>query len=79
MASKKAKVSSDKSADKSAIKAQPKAEAAGPAEESTAAPAKPAPKPPVPPRPVPPHQQFAAKGMKPQHMAKARMIRHQGR
>lgn len=33
----------------------------------------------LPPRPVPPHQQFLAKGVKPQHMMKARIIRHQGR
>ena len=38
------------------------------------------PKPPVlPPKPVPPHQQFLSKGVKPQAMTKARIIRHQGR
>lgn len=34
----------------------------------------------LPPRPVPAHQQFLGKGgVKPQHMNKARIIRHQGR
>lgn len=34
----------------------------------------------LPPRPVPAHQQFLGKGgVKPQHMVKARIIRHQGR
>jgi hypothetical protein len=37
----------------------------------------------VPQRPVPAHQQFLAGGgkggVKPQHMTKARIIRHQGR
>jgi hypothetical protein len=57
-------------------KAEP-AQAAAPAEAAAPAPVKA--KPPIPPRPVPPHQQFLAKGVKPQHMMKARIIRHQGR
>jgi len=51
--------------------------------ESKAAPAKVPAKakaPVLPPRPVPAHQQFLGKGgVKPQHMNKARIIRHQGR
>lgn len=55
------------------------AKQAAPAPEQKAQPAKP--KAPVPPpRPVPAHQQFLGKGgVKPQHMNKARIIRHQGR
>jgi len=41
------------------------------------------PKPAVAPKPVPPHQQFLSKGvhggLKPQHMSKGRIFRHQGR
>lgn len=66
-----------------AAKAAAPAQKAAPAPESNAASAKaPAkPKAPVlPPRPVPAHQQFLGKGgVKPQHMNKARIIRHQGR
>jgi hypothetical protein len=55
------------------------AKAAAPASEPAAdQPAKPK-VPALPPRPVPPHQQFLNKGVKPQHMNKARIIRHQGR
>jgi hypothetical protein len=61
---------------KPAPQAEP-AQAAAPAEAAAPAPVKA--KPPIPPRPVPPHQQFIAKGVKPQHMMKARIIRHQGR
>jgi len=63
--------------------AAPTKAAAKPAEE----PAKPAEtaavKPAVAPKPVPPHQQFLSKGvhggLKPQHMSKGRIFRHQGR
>jgi len=59
-----------------------KAKAAAPAARQAApAPGPAKPKAPVlPPRPVPAHQQFLGKGgLKPQHMMKARIIRHQGR
>lgn len=79
MANKKAKDSQVKPSS-NATKPMAKEEASPPAQEAAAKPTtRPAAKPQVPPRPVPPHQQFAAKGMKPQHMAKSRMIRHQGR
>ena len=61
-----------------------KAKAAAPAK-AAAEPAKPAAdkKPAAPPKPVPPHQQFLSKGvqggLKPQHMSKGRIFRHQGR
>lgn len=91
MAKKPAKAVSKKPAPKQPVAVQakaaaapkkpvPKAEptqAAAPAEAAAPAPVKA--KAPIPPRPVPPHQQFLAKGVKPQHMMKARIIRHQGR
>lgn len=83
MAKKVTKPAANKTAVKKAATAKTKAaspaKAAAPAPET--APAQPAkPKAPVlPPRPVPPHQQFLNKGVKPQHMNKARIIRHQGR
>ncbi len=56
-------------------------QAAPAAKEAAPAPGPAKPKAPVlPPRPVPAHQQFLSKGgLKPQHMMKARIIRHQGR
>lgn len=71
-------------APKAKAKAATPTKAAKPAEE----PAKPAEaaaakKPAVPPKPVPAHQQFLSKGvhggLKPQHMSKGRIFRHQGR
>ena len=82
MANKKANVPSAKpaaSAKKTAAPASEPAAEAGSKPDQAAAPAKPAAKPQLPQRPVPPHQQFVGKGMKPQHMAKARIMRHQGR
>jgi hypothetical protein len=67
------KVASKKSAP---VKPAAKAETPEPAAQASA----PKPKPPVvPPKPIPPHQQFLSKGVKPQAMMKARIIRHQGR
>ncbi len=65
-----------------------KAKAAAPAKAAAAEePAKPAEavakKPAVAPKPAPAHQQFLSKGvhggLKPQHMSKGRIFRHQGR
>ena len=68
-----------------AKKAEVSAKAPAPAQQAASAseaapkPAKPN-VPVLPPRPVPAHQQFLGKGgVKPQHMSKARIIRHQGR
>ncbi len=58
--------------------AKPAAKAEAPAQDTQASAAKPKP-PVVPPKPIPPHQQFLSKGVKPQAMMKARIIRHQGR
>jgi hypothetical protein len=88
MAKKPAKPS--KTAAKTPAKPAPKAHAAAPAKAAAKPaeePAKPAqaaaPKPAVPPKPVPAHQQFLSKGvqggLKPQHMSKGRIFRHQGR
>ncbi len=69
-----------------AKKAEVSAKAPAPAKQASsvpepkAAPAAKAKAPMLPPRPVPAHQQFLGKGgVKPQHMNKARIIRHQGR
>ncbi|MES2471440.1 MAG: hypothetical protein V4601_01230 [Pseudomonadota bacterium] len=71
-----------------ARKAEVSAKAPAPAKQAAPAPesseSKPGPVKPkapvLPPRPVPAHQQFLGKGgVKPQHMNKARIIRHQGR
>jgi hypothetical protein len=73
VAKKTTKVSAKKPA---SAKPAAKAEAQEPAAQASA----PKPKPPVvPPKPIPPHQQFLSKGVKPQAMMKARIIRHQGR
>ncbi len=73
-----AKKPSAKKAEVSARAPAP-AKQAAPAPEPKAAPAK-TKAPLLPPRPVPAHQQFLGKGgVKPQHMNKARIIRHQGR
>lgn len=73
-----AKQPAEKKTEVSAKGAAP-AQQAAPAPESKGAPAK-TKAPALPPRPVPAHQQFLGKGgVKPQHMNKARIIRHQGR
>lgn len=83
MAKKPAKTS--KTIAKAPAKPAPKAKAAAPvAAKPAEEPAKPAAKKPVvAPKPVPPHQQFLSKGvqggLKPQHMSKGRIFRHQGR
>jgi hypothetical protein len=61
---------------KAATVAKAAAPAPKPAAQAAAAKAKPAV---ALPKPVPPHQQFLSKGVKPQAMMKARIIRHQGR
>jgi hypothetical protein len=85
MAKKPAKTS--KATAKAPAKPAPKAKAAAPAKPAEE-PAKPAEaaaakKPAVAPKPVPAHQQFLSKGvqggLKPQHMSKGRIFRHQGR
>lgn len=90
MAKQPVKPAAKKPAAKPAVKAQAAAKP-GKAEAGKTEAAKPAgepamaakPKPQVPPRPVPAHQQFLGGGgkggVKPQHMTKARIIRHQGR
>jgi hypothetical protein len=65
---------------KKSASAKPAAKAKMPAQEPAAQVSAAKPKPPVvPPKPIPPHQQFLSKGVKPQAMMKARIIRHQGR
>ena len=59
----------DKPAKVAAVAEKPAAQASAPKAKAPVAAAK----------PVPPHQQFLAKGVKPQAMMKARIIRHQGR
>jgi hypothetical protein len=64
---------------KKSASAKPAAKAEAPAQEPAVQASAAKPKPVVPPKPIPPHQQFLSKGVKPQAMMKARIIRHQGR
>ena len=83
MAKKPAKPAAKAAAAKTPAKPAPKAKAAAPAEPVKSAEAAGVKKPAVAPKPVPPHQQFLSKGvqggLKPQHMSKGRIFRHQGR
>ena len=69
VAKKPAPAKAEKPAKRAAVAEKPAAQASAPKPKAPAAAAK----------PVPPHQQFLAKGVKPQAMMKARIIRHQGR
>jgi hypothetical protein len=64
---------------KKSASAKPVAKAEAPVQEPAAQASAAKPKPVVPPKPIPAHQQFLSKGVKPQAMMKARIIRHQGR